>query len=53
MKTTTFQNNKKKVQFSHETRLVSMHGEVFIDRYRNSATCKMEFFPTIGNGRKL
>ena len=34
-------------------KLVSVHGEVFKDRSRNSATFKMELFPTIGNGRKL
>ena len=31
-------------------KLVSVHGEVFKDRSRNSATFKMELFPTIGNG---
>ena len=30
-----------------------MHGEVFKDRSRNSATFKMELFATIDNFRKL
>ena len=30
-----------------------MHGKVFKDRSRNSATFKMELFVTIGYGRKL
>ena len=50
---TTFQNNKKKDWFSHETRLVFKYGKVFKGGSRNSATFKMELFPTIGNGRKL
>ena len=36
-----FQNNKKKDWFSHETRLVFMHGNVFKDGSRNSATFKV------------
>ena len=47
----TFQNNKKKDWFSHETRLVFVHGNIFKDGSRNSATFKMELFATIGNGR--
>ena len=47
----TFQNNKKKDWFSHETGLVFVHGDVFKDGSRNSATFKMELFATIGNGR--
>ena len=47
----TFQNNKKKCWFSYETGLVFVHGDVFKDGYRNSATFNMEFFATIGNGR--
>ena len=43
--------NKKKDWFFQETRLVFMHGNVFKDRPRNSATFKMELFATIGNGR--
>ena len=50
---TTFQNNKKKGWFSHEAKLVFMHGIVFKDRSRNSATFKMELFAKIGNSRKL
>ena len=46
----TFQNNKKKDWFSHETRLVFMHDIVFKDRSTKSATFKMELFATIGNG---
>ena len=49
MKVATFQNNKKKDWFSHETGLVFMHGGVFKDRSGNSAIFKMEFFATIGN----
>ena len=30
-----------------------MHGEVFKGGSRNSATFKMEFFTTVGNGRNL
>ena len=47
----TFQTNKKKDWFSHKTGLVFVHGDVFKDRSRNSATFKMELFATIGNGR--
>ena len=53
IKATTFQNNKKKDWFSHKIGLVSVHGEVFKERSRNSATFKMYLFPTIGNRRKL
>ena len=49
----TFPNNKKKDWFSHETGLFFVHGEVFKDGSRNSATFKMELFATIGDGRKL
>ena len=45
----TYWNNKKKDWFSHETSLVFVHGNVFKDRSRNSATFKMELFATIGN----
>ena len=47
----TFQSNKKKDWFSHETGLVFVHGNVFKERSRNSATFKMELFATVGNGR--
>ena len=47
----TFWNNKKKYWFSHKAGLGSMHGNVFKDRSRNSATFKMELFAIIGNGR--
>ena len=47
----TFQNNKKKDRFSHETGLVLVHGDDFKDRSRNSATFKVKLFATIGNGR--
>ena len=50
---TTFQNNKKKDWFSHETGLVFVYGEVPKGRSRNSATFKMELFATTGNDRKL
>ena len=46
IKVATFQNNKKKDWFSHETILVFVHGGVFRDRSRNSATFKMELFAT-------
>ena len=47
----TFQN-KKKDWFSHKTELVLVYGDgSFKDGSRNSATFKMEFFSTIGNGR--
>ena len=49
IKATTFRINKKKDWFSHETGLVSVHGEVFKGRSRNSTTFKMELFPTISN----
>ena len=45
----TFQNNKKKDWFSHETGLVFVHGEVFKDGSRNLAIFKMELFATISN----
>ena len=48
---TTYRNNKKKDWFSHEIGLVFVHGDVFEDGSRNSATIKMELFATIGNGR--
>ena len=47
----TFRNNKKKDWFSYETRLVFVHGDVFKDGSRNSATFTMELFAAIGNGR--
>ena len=43
-------SKKKKEWFSHETRLVFVHGNIFKDRSRNSATLNMELFATIGNG---
>ena len=46
-----FWKNKKKYWFSHEAGLGSMHGNVFKDGSRNSATFKLKLFPTIGNGR--
>ena len=45
----TFQNNKKKDWFSHETGLVFMHGKVFKDGSQNFAIFKMELFATISN----
>ena len=42
---------RKKDWFSHETRLVFMHGDVFEDKSRNFATFKMELCTTIGNDR--
>ena len=51
IKVATFRNNKKKDLFSLETGLVFMHGNVFKDGSRNSATFKMKLFATIGNGR--
>ena len=53
IKVATFRNNKKKDWFSHKTKLVFVHGEVFKDRSRNSTTSEMELFATIGNVRKL
>ena len=53
IKVTTFRNDKKKDWFSHEIRLVFVHGEIFKDRSRNSAAIKMELFATIGSGKKL
>ena len=50
---TAIQNNKKKDWFSHETRLVSVHGEVFKDGSRNSATFKKGPFATIDNSKKM
>ena len=50
---TTFRNNEKKGWFSYETGVVFVHGEVFKDGSRNSATFKMELFRIIGNGSKL
>ena len=47
----TFRNNKEKDWFSQETGLVFVHGDVFKDGSRNSATFKMELSVTIGNGR--
>ena len=47
----TFQTNKKKDWFSHETEPVFVHGDVFKGVSRNSATLKIELFATIGNGR--
>ena len=43
----------KKDWFSHETKVVFVHGKVFKDESRNSATFKMELFARIGNGIKL
>ena len=53
IKVATFRNNKKKDWFSHETGLVSVHGEIFKAGSRNCATFKMELLATIGNGRML
>ena len=47
----SFQNTKKKDWFPHETGLFFVHGNVFKDGSRNSATFKMELLATIGNGR--
>ena len=47
----TFQNNKKKDWFSNEAGLVFIHGEIFKDTSRSSATFKMECFARISNGR--
>ena len=49
----TFQNNKKKDWFSHETGLVFVYGKVFKGGSRNSVKFKMELFATIGNDRNL
>ena len=43
--------NNEKDWFSHETGLVFVHGDVFRDGSRNSATFEMGFSATIGNGR--
>ena len=51
IKVATFWNNKKKDWFSHKTRLVFVHGNIFKDRSRNSATFRRELFATVGNGR--
>ena len=51
IKVATFQNNKKKDWFSQKARLIFMHGNIFKDPSRNSATFKMKLFATIGNGR--
>ena len=51
MKLATYRNKKKKYWFSHKARLGSVHGNIFKDGFRNSATFKMELFATIGNGR--
>ena len=51
MKMAKSRNSKKEDWFSHETGLVFVHGHVFRDGSRNSATVKMELFATIGNGR--
>ena len=45
--------NKQNDWFSHETELVFVHGEVFKEGSRNSASFKMELFATICNSRKL
>ena len=51
-KVATFRNNMNKEDwFSNETGLVFVHGDVFQDGPRNSATFKMELFATIDNGR--
>ena len=47
----TFRNKKKKDWFSRETELVFVHDDVFKDGSRNSATFKIKFFATIGNGK--
>ena len=47
----TLRNSKKNDRFSHKTGLVFVHGDVFKDRSRNSATFKMELNVIIGNGR--
>ena len=49
IKVATFQNNKKKDWFSHKTRLVFVHGEVFKDGSRNFAIFKMEHFATVSS----
>ena len=46
----TFQN-KKKYWFSHKTEIVFVHGNVFKNKSRSSASFRMEFFETIGNGK--
>ena len=43
--------NKKKGWFSHKIGLVFVHGDVYKDWSRNSATFKMELFVIIGNDR--
>ena len=50
MKLATFRNKKKDL-FSHKTGLAFVHGNIFKEGSRNSATFKMELFATIGNGR--
>ena len=46
-----FRNNKKKDWLSNKTGLVFVHGDVFSDGSRISATVKMEVFATVGNDR--
>ena len=53
MKVATFPNNKKKDLLSNGIRLVFLHGKVFKEGSRNSATFKMELFATIHNGKEL
>ena len=53
IKVATFRNKKKNDWFSHKTKLVFVHGEVFKDGSRNSATSEMELFAGIGNNGKL
>ena len=47
----TFWDSTKNNWFSHKTRLVFEHGNVFKERSQNSATFKIELFVIIGNGR--
>ena len=45
----TFLNNKKKDWLSNKSGLAFVHGDVFTDGSRISATVKMEVFATVGN----
>ena len=51
IKVATFWNNKKKILVFTQSQTSSMHGNILKDRFRNSATFKMELFATFGNGR--
>ena len=53
IKVATFWNNNKKDWFSQETGLVFVHGEVFKEGSRISATFKIKLFTAIRNSRKL